>query len=83
MLLPCFNMRKTAFIICIAVLISTFGLVASADVSETSVTNAAASTSGSYSTLEIAIVSCLMFTVIAVIGVMFIKIVMKNNNNRR
>lgn len=70
-------MKKLAFLLCFVILFSALCLFASADGSETGVAQQASS-GGDLGTWEIMIVSIAMFTTISVIGVMFIKTVMKN-----
>ncbi len=77
------NMKKIAFFLCFVLLFSVFGLNVFADTSDTSITPTPNSGIDNLSTLEIGITAAIMFTIIAVIGVMFMKIVIKNKNDRR
>ena len=73
---------KKFFLIAVAVIItlSSFSVTVFADGSEISQAVSVASSNTGYSPVELAIAICLMFAVISIIGVMFIKTVMKNNN---
>ena len=76
-------MKKILFLICFLLLFSLFVLTVSADTSDVSTNNTYSSGIDNLSTFEIGIAATIMFGTIAVIGVMFMKIVIKNKNGRR
>ncbi len=75
---------KKFLLIAVTILVTLFSLSLTvfADGSEISQAASVASSSSGYSPVELAIAICVMFAVISVIGVMFIKTVMKNNNGK-
>lgn len=72
-------MKNLAFILSIVLLLTVFSITALAEVSEQNVIEQTSSNSDGW---DIAIVSIGMFVTISIIGVMFLKTVMKNNNKR-
>ena len=74
---------KRFFIILFSVLIifTTLSLSVSADTSEVSRT--VQTQNNEMSSAELAVTICVMFVTISVVGVLFLKTVMKNNNKNR
>ncbi len=75
---------KKFSLVAVTILVTLFSLSLTvyADSSDISQATAVASSNSGYSLAELAVAICVMFAVISVIGVMFIKTVMKNNNNK-